>query len=101
MGSVEIAKRNDVFRQSGFGFMVTQGVRQLNDLHKLVELIRQYDAFTEDNDPYGEHDFGSLIWDSQKIFWEIDCYDRELKYGSDPLSPTCQRVLTIMLASEY
>lgn len=37
----------------------------------------------------------------QKVFWKIDYYDAELKYGKDPLDPKCNRVLTIMLASEY
>ncbi|HEU4966428.1 MAG TPA: DUF3768 domain-containing protein [Candidatus Saccharimonadales bacterium] len=99
--ATRIAELNDVFRQSGYGFMVTNGVRTLEGVHKLIELIRQYDTFTEENDPYGEHDSGSLVWHNEKIFWKIDYYDRELKYGSDPWSPTCQRILTVMLASEY
>ncbi|MGH7157810.1 MAG: DUF3768 domain-containing protein [Candidatus Saccharimonadales bacterium] len=35
------------------------------------------------------------------MFWKIDYYDQELKYGEDPLSLDCRRVLTVMLASEY
>ena len=37
------------------------------------------------------------------IFWKIDCYDRDLKFGSpDPADENVTtRVLTVMLAEEY
>jgi len=37
------------------------------------------------------------------VFWKIDAYDSELRFGSDdPADPAVtRRVLTIMLASEY
>jgi hypothetical protein len=37
------------------------------------------------------------------VFWKIDAYDRELRFGSEgPADPAVtRRVLTIMLASEY
>jgi len=54
-----------------------------------------------DNDPYGEHDFGSIKWHERKTFWKIDYYDQALQYWHDPLSPECRRVLTVMLAEEY
>jgi hypothetical protein len=66
-----------------------------------MKAIETYDTFTPDNDPYCEHDFGSLVWKGKKIFWKIDYYDQSLKYGEDPLSPKCRRLITIMLASEY
>ncbi len=55
------------------------------------------------NDPYGEHDFGAIDHNGQKIYWKIDYYDPDLKYGSkDPSGPVqTARVLTIMLANEY
>lgn len=99
--AVKIAEINDRFRRSGFGTMVTAGVQTLEDLAGLIRAIRQFDAFTEANDPYGEHDFGSLRWYGEKVFWKIDYYDQALKYGEDPLSSKCRRVLTVMLASEY
>ena len=63
--------------------------------------VRDYTDFNEDNDPYGEHDFGSLKVAGEKIFWKIDYYDESLSKWCDPLDPDCQRVLTIMLAEEY
>lgn len=99
--AVEIAKLNDVFRRSGFGITVTPGVQVLEDLPGLIDEIRRFNEFTEDNDPYGEHDFGTVHWYGEKVFWKIDYYDQELKYGRHPLDDDCKRVMTIMLAEEY
>ncbi|WP_337191277.1 DUF3768 domain-containing protein [Parapontixanthobacter aurantiacus] len=80
------------------------------------ELIETFDAFTPDNDPYGERDFGAIYqvgdgrWTTKRparpaetVFWKIDAYDCDLLFGSeDPANPAAtRRVLTIMLASEY
>lgn len=99
--AIEIAKKNDAFRKSGFGVTVTPGVQVLEDLSGLLDEIRRFNEFTEDNDPYGEHDFGVVYWLGEKVFWKIDYYDQALRYGEDPLSLDCRRVLTVMLASEY
>ena len=99
--SVEIARRNDVFRRSGFGVTLTRGIQGLEDLPGLLEAVRDFDMFTEDNDPYGEHDFGSIGWRGEKVFWKIDYYDSNLQNGCDPLDTHCKRVMTVMLASEY
>ena len=99
--AAEVAKLNDHFRKSGMGIVVTQGVQVLENLHTLIDEIRRYSEFNEDNDPYGEHDFGTVHWYGEKVFWKIDYYDRSMQYGSDPLDSECKRVLTIMLASEY
>jgi hypothetical protein len=68
-----------------------------------LALVRGFDVFTTENDPYGEHDFGSVTIDGTKLFWKIDYYDLSLQYGSnDPSDPAqTARVLTIMLAEEY
>ena len=98
---VMISMVNDKFRKSGFGVTLTNGVQSVEDLQGLLQAIREYDNFTEDNDPYGEHDFGSLVWHGDKVFWKIDYYDQALTNWEDPLSQRCRRVLTVMLAEEY
>ena len=52
---------------------------------------------------YGEHDFGALEVDGERLFWSIDYFDRSLAAGSpDQADPSVTtRVLTIMLAEEY
>ncbi len=68
-----------------------------------IAATRTFDEFTPDNDPYGEHDFGSVSVRGTKLFWKIDYYDLSLNFGSkDPADPAqTTRVLTIMLAEEY
>lgn len=97
----EIAFRNDVFRRKGTGITITRGVQETPNLRGLLEKVRWYSRFTPDNDPYGEHDFGSFDWEGILIFWKIDYYDQHLERWEDPLSKNCRRVLTVMLADEY
>ena len=98
----KISALNDALRRAApMSATVTSGVYELPDLHGLMQAVREFDSFTEDNDPYDEHDFGSLEWHDEKVFWKIDYYDQALEYGEDPLSSKCRRVLTVMLASEY
>jgi hypothetical protein len=67
------------------------------------EKVETFDLFTQDNDPYGERDFGAFEHNGARIFWKIDYYDLTMTNGSeDPSDPKqTVRVLTIMLASEY
>lgn len=97
----EIAHKNDVFRKLGFGITVTNDVAALPDLTGLMQAIRDYCDFTEDNDPYHEHDFGRLDWSGVKIFWKIDYYNGTLDAWEDPLLDKCKRIMTVMLAEEY
>jgi hypothetical protein len=64
---------------------------------------KAFNVFIEDNDPNGEHDFGSFEIDGRKLFFKIDYYDKDMRYGSeDPSDPSqTARVLTLMLAEEY
>lgn len=69
----------------------------------VMQIVMAFETFTEDNDPWGTHEFGSFKFVGKTCFWKLDLYDNDLTYGSpDPtdLSKT-KRVLTIMLASEY
>lgn len=102
-----IAALNDRFRQTFWGgqVLVTDEVSALSELTR-IELFRSvqlYDNFVQDNDPYGEHDFGKVVVGGQDFFWKISYYDLRMEFGSEnPADPTITtRVLTIMLASEY
>lgn len=104
---VRIRRLNDDLRKGrGKGeLLVTPGVIDLANgaLPDIFALLRDYDAFTIDNDPYGEHDFGAFSYRGAKLFWKIDYYDRSLHFGSDdPANEAITtRVLTLMLAREY
>ncbi|WP_316188837.1 DUF3768 domain-containing protein [Bradyrhizobium sp. SZCCHNS1054] len=103
-----IRSLNDRFRRSlvlGGTVLLTPGVTSLepDSLAQLLESVREFDSFTPDNDPYGEHDFGSIDHESERYFFKIDYYDQSRAMGSpDPADPTVtQRVMTIMRADEY
>ena len=83
--------------------IITQGVQALGNVDAILDRCEVFDAFTPDNDPYGEHDFGAIRYQGQTIFWKIDYYDLDLHMHSpDPSDETVTaRVLTIMLAEEY
>ncbi len=85
--------------------VVTQGIAQLpaKQQRELLEKVQNHSNFTEDNDPYKEHDFGRIEPFGEEFYWKIDYYDKSLTKGSeDPSNPECTtRVLTLMLAQEY
>jgi len=83
--------------------MITAGVQAMDHMDTVLRQVQQFDAFTPDNDPYNEHDFGSLRHAGQTVFWKFAYYDLDMTMHSlDPSDPTVTaRVLTIMLADEY
>lgn len=105
--SERIKVLNDSFRKnwSTGRVMFTANVAALPEEVRLtaVKLVMEFDEFTENNDPYGEHDFGSFDLVEAKCFWKIDYYDLNYQYGSnDPTDPSVtRRVLTIGFMSDY
>lgn len=105
--NAQIRALNDRFRQTGIGGTIlhTGGIHALGQefMAKTVQGIIAFDDFGPNNDPYGEHDFGALTIADNRIFWKIDYYGNDMESESpDPTDPSVtNRVLTIMLASEY
>lgn len=122
--TTRIARLNDMARKAmgvACTAVATVGFRSLPEAEQsqVRELIETYDAFTEDNDPHGERDFGTVYqlgdgsWtterprlsndERERVFWKFDYYDRDLQFGSeDAANPAItRRVITIMLADEY
>ncbi len=103
----DVKTLNDNFRQTFTGgrVMLTTGInaKSQDDIAKILSKVRQFNHFTKANDPYNEHDFGSFDYKAEKIFWKIDYYDKNYQYLSEnPSNPNItNRVMTIMLASEY
>ncbi|NJM00164.1 MAG: DUF3768 domain-containing protein [Synechococcaceae cyanobacterium SM2_3_2] len=99
------AQVNDEFRKSWNAYIVITPIVQSLGSHvsDLLQIVRQFYDFNEDNDPYEEHDFGAIDYNGEKYFWKIDYYDQNLKNLSpNPADPTqTRRVLTIMHSSEY
>ena len=122
--AARIARLNDLARRAmgvACTVVATAGFRSLSEADQscVRELIETFDAFTEDNDPHGERDFGCVYqlgdgrWtterprvredERERVFWKLDYYDRELRFASEDAanSAMTRRVLTIMLADEY
>jgi hypothetical protein len=101
----KIRELNDQFRTSfkGGQVMMTRGIAGRPDCNDILEGVRRFDAFTNDNDPYGEHDFGAFEAGKDTIYFKLDYYAKDLASGSpDPADPNVTtRVMTIMLAQEY
>lgn len=106
-----IRNQNDLFRLLGNTSYVpgkvvtTPGVEELSpdNQRKLFKLVQTFSDFNEENDPYSEHDFGSVELNGGTYFWKIDYYDTDYQFGSTnpaDISKT-RRVLTIMKANDY
>lgn len=102
-----IKKLNDELRItfSGGQIIITTQVQLLPaaNRNELFCQIKKFNKFTKANDPYGEHDFGSIEYNGWAYFWKIDYFDIDFLYLSpDPSdSSVTNRVLTIMRADEY
>ncbi len=105
--STRIRALDDAFRRSfvGGAVVLTAGVAAIPAVQRrsLLRMVRDFEAFDEDNDPHGEHDLGAVELGDIRCFWKIDDYDREMKSLSpDPADPSVTtRVLTVMLTEEY
>jgi Protein of unknown function (DUF3768) len=105
--TARIRQLNDTLRSTFTGgkVVMTDGVAGLpeNEHAQLLERVRSFNEFTNDNDPCGEHDFGSIELARQTFFFKMDYYALDMDGGSeDPADPAkTTRVLTIMRADEY
>lgn len=105
--TARIRELNDAFRSTFIGgrVFITEGIRARGQAFEsaCVEAVQTFSDFTEDNDPYHEHNFGRVVIEGTNVFWKIDYYARDLAHGSENPADGFQttRVMTIMLASEY
>ena len=103
----KIRRLNDQLRKTGAGghVLMTRALNEMGDgfVQSAITAMREFDAFTTENDPYGEHDFGQIVISQETVFWKIDYYDQTMEYASEDASDPnkTKRVLTLMLASDY
>ena len=103
----KIAQQNDKFRKTFCGgqILLTYGISSLPmpQQFEITQKVKEFNNFTEDNDPYGEHDFGAINFQDDTYFWKIDYYDIDYNYLSPDTSDpnVTNRVLTIMRGDEY
>ena len=120
MTKQRIQAKNDAFRkavmfapQPDGKAVMTQAIASLGSMACawIYKQIAEFDTFNEGNDPYEEHDFGSVTVavsdlmtgenETHKVFWKIDYYaDADMEFGTED-KLDCYRVLVIMFAEEY
>jgi hypothetical protein len=107
----KIRRLNDAFRrvcgtphQKG-RVLISQGVSLLSieAQGSILNLVRTFDDFSEDNDSYEEHDFGAFDYDGERLFWKIDYYDEAGQEASEDASDPARttRIMTVLFAHEW
>jgi hypothetical protein len=105
--TARVCELNDLLRKEGRGGIVhmTNGIAALGlvKVNQIFTAIAAFADFSEDNDPWREHDCSIMVIDGVKVIWKIDYYDRSRTYHSpDPSDPKVTvRVMTVMRADEY
>jgi hypothetical protein len=105
--AARIRQLNDHLRCDAVGgrIVITRGIQALGPygVRDVLTAVARFDGFSEDNDPWGEHDCAVLMANGRRVIFKIDYYDRDLAYHSPDASDPAvtQRVLTVMLAEEY
>jgi len=76
---------NDGFRKTFAGgkMVMTASVAALPEMVKASALAKlvNFDDFTPDNNPHGEHDFLSFEHCNRTFFWKCDYYNTEWTAG--------------------
>jgi hypothetical protein len=105
--AARIRSLNDQLRCKAIGgrVVITRGIHALGTtgVCQVLAAVARFDNFTEDNDPWGEHDCAVLTVAGRRIIFKIDYFDDDLRWHSpDAGDPAVtERVLTVMLAEEY
>lgn len=93
-----IAAKNDLLRKTlGCRVVVTAALHHSPKKDAVVAAVREFDAFTPDNDPYGEHDCAFLEVDGEQFYFKFDYYDDNYEFYQEDGN----RVLAIGFASDY
>jgi len=77
--------------------------REGDFFNKVRKAIGEFETFEPENDPDEFHDFGAVEVEGETVWFKIDHYDADYKYGSEDPSDLkrTRRVLTILLPSDW
>ncbi len=98
--------RTNLFRRQPHNHLMLSRYVSVQDhetITNILKMVKDFNNFNEDNDPYGEHDFGKIDYHGETYFFKIDYYASDMRHGSeDPANENItERVLTVMRADEY
>lgn len=105
--ALRIRALNDRFRSTFIGgdVVFTAGVDAMPEFIKsdIIAAVQAFDAFDENNDPWGEHDCSTLVVSGHEVMFKIDYYDTAREFrSSDPSDASVtRRVLTVLHPSDY
>src|SRR5436305_8238647 len=100
--AARIRELNDQLRCKALGgrIVITRGIEALgtDGVRQVLSAVARFDDFTEDNDPWGEHDCAILTVDAHRVIFKVDYFDTDLAYHSPDASDPAvtQRVMTVM-----
>ncbi|OWZ90406.1 hypothetical protein B9J07_27865 [Sinorhizobium sp. LM21] len=106
-----IAELNDelrTHRSQRNGKIIVTGAL-IEDIHdgarmaRILDAIRDFSDFNEDNDPHGEHDYGRVTVDGEEFMFKFDYYALNEEHLSEhPEDPNATiRVMSVLYASDY
>jgi Protein of unknown function (DUF3768) len=97
----QIRAAYDKLRTTGEGGSMyqTDGFASLPEADRQLAIskIRLFNDFTPENDPHGEHDFGSVKVNGVRIYFK--CETHGILHMNGKVKK--QRMMTVMLADEY
>lgn len=105
--AARIRELNDQLRCKGLGgrIVITRGIEALGPeaIRVVLLAVAAFDDFSEENDPWGEHDCAILTVVGRRIMFKVDYFDHEREHHSpDAADPAVTvRIMTVMLAEEY
>jgi hypothetical protein len=105
--AARIRELNDQLRRTAIGgrIVITRGIEALGveGVRNVLATVARFDDFTEDNDPWGEHDCAVLDVEGHRVIFKVDYFDADLRWHSPDASDPAvtERVMTVMLTEEY
>ena len=84
--AARIRQLNDQLRCKSIGgrIVITRGIEALGSraAANVLAAVARFDDFTEDNDPWGEHDCAVLDVEGRRVIFKVDYYDADLRWHS-------------------
>lgn len=109
-----ISERTDRIRQLNDQLRTLRGSGKIHIIGALADMgeemqkevltaVATFAGFNEGDDPYGEHDFGTVTVEGEQFMFKIDYYAPDLENGSDdPADPAkTVRIMSVFHTSDY
>jgi hypothetical protein len=80
--------------------VLSPGVESSPNYRFILQAVGQFNKFSQEYDPIGEHKSGYVSVSGEVYYFRIDYYDEDFKQKIDPYEKEPCRLLTIMKANE-